>query len=266
VRSERFAEAAQRGLAQRLQRATAAVCALTPAPGRGHRQFTDESALREAVQVILAKHQVAEFLTVNIQRQVEQRPVRAYGPRAARSAESVRYTVAVKHNQRLIESHEQTLGWRAYVTNTSRKALPLREAVQVYCDEWLVERDCQRLKGRTLSLTPLWLTREDHAIGLTRLLTLGARVLALIEYDVRRQLAAQQRLLTGLFPGQASRSTDRPTTERLLKAFDQIALVVIRHGQQLQTYLTPLSALQKDILRLLSCPANLYRRLIFDSG
>ncbi len=266
VRSERFAEAAQRGLAQRLQRAEAALNALTPAPGRGHRPFTDESALRAAVQVILDKHQVAEFLTVNLQRQVEQRHIRAYGSRAARTAESVRYTVAVKHNQRLIESHAQTLGWRAYVTNTSRKALPLREAVQVYCDEWLVERDCQRLKGRTLSLTPLWLTREDHAIGLTRLLTLGARVLALIEYDVRRTLADQKRLLAGLFPGQASRSTDRPTTERLLKAFDQIALVVIRHGQQLQSYLTPLSNLQKDILRLMSCPANLYRRLIFDSG
>jgi transposase len=266
VRSERFAEAAQRGLAQRLQRAAAAVCALTPAPGRGHRPFTDESALREAVQVILDKHQVAEFLTVNIQRQAEQHQVRAYGSRAARTEESVRYTVAVKHNQRLIESHQQTLGWRAYVTNTSRKALPLREAVQVYCDEWLVERDCQRLKGRTLSLTPLWVTREDHAIGLTRLLTLAARVLALIEYDVRRNLAKQQRLLAGLFPGQASRTTDRPTTERLLKAFDQIALVLIRQGQQLQSYLTPLSTLQKDILRLLSCPANLYRRLIFDSG
>lgn len=266
VRSQRFAEAAQRGLAQRLQRAEDALSALTPARGRGLRQFTDESALREAVQAILDKHQVAELLTVNIQRQTEQRQVRAYGPRAARTEERVRYTVAVQHNRRLLESHEQTLGWRAYVTNTSRQALPLREAVQVYCDEWLVERNCQRLKGRTLSLAPLWVTREDHAIGLTRLLTLAARVLALIEYDVRRNLAEQQRPLAGLFPGQASRTTDRPTTERLLKAFDQIALVVIRQGQQLQRYLTPLSTLQKDILRLMSCPANLYRRLIFDSG
>jgi transposase len=266
VRSRRFAEAAQRGWAQRLQRAEAALNALTPARGRGHRQFTDESALREAVQTILDKHEVTEFLTVNIQPQVEPRQVRAYGSRAARTEERVRYTVVVKHNQRRIESHVQTLGWRAYVTNASRQALPLREAVQVYCDEWLVERNCQRLKGRTLSLAPMWVTREDHAIGLTRLLTLAARVLALIEYDVRRNLSEQQRLLAGLFPGQASRTTDRPTTERLLKAFDQIALVVIRHGKQLQRYLTPLSTLHKDILRLMSCPANLYQRLIMDSG
>jgi hypothetical protein len=28
-----------------------------------------------------------------------------------------------------------------------------------YREEWLVERDCARLKGRPLSLGPLWLER-----------------------------------------------------------------------------------------------------------
>jgi hypothetical protein len=71
---------------------------------------------------------------------------------------------------------------------------------------------------------------------------------------------------SGPLPGQPNRITARPTTERLLKDFHRIALVVIRQGQQLHRYLTPLSTLQKDILRLMSCAANLYRRLIIDSG
>ena len=265
VRSTQFAAAAQRGLAQRLQRAESAIAALTPPRARGHRQFTDESVLQTAVQAILDKHAVADFLSVPIKLELERQPLRAYGSRPARTLEQRRYVVSTRRKLAVIQAHEQTLGWRAYVTNAARSALPLQTAVQVYCDEWLIERDCQRLKGRSLSLAPLWLTRDDHAIGVTRLLTLAARVLALVEYEVRRKLAEQQRALAGLFPGQANRTTDRPTTERLLKAFDHIELVVIRTGQRVQRYLSPLSALQKDILRLLSCPFTIYSRIILDS-
>jgi len=109
-------------------------------------------------------------------------------------------------------------------------------------------------------------TREDHAIGLTRLLTLAARVLALVEYEVRRQLKAQKETLVGLFPGQATRETATPTTERLLKAFDNIELIVIRTGNRAERHVTPLSSLQKEILRLLKCPVSWYRQLEFNSG
>jgi transposase len=218
------------------------------------------------VQAILDKHAVTDLLTVSLKLEVEQRTIHSYADRPARVEQKQRYVLSVRRKPAAIQAYEQTLGWRAYVTNTTRKQLPLAEAVQVYCDEWLIERDCQRLKGRPLSLSPLWLTREDHAIGLTRLLTLAARLLAVVEYDVRCQLHQTQRTLAGLFPGQATRTTDRPTTERLLKAFDEIALVVIRTGSRVQRYLTPLSALQKQILRLMHVPAALYSQLELDSG
>ena len=166
-----------------------------------------------------------------------------------------------------IQVCEQTLGWRTYVGNTIRKQLRLAATVQqVYCDEWSIERDCQRLKGRPLYLTQLWPPRSDHAIGLTRLQALAARVLALTEYDVGCQLRPTQRGMTGLFPDQASPIKNRPTTEHLLKAFDQIALVVIRAGSRVQRYLTPLSTLQKTILRLMYCPAALYTKLALEFG
>jgi transposase len=180
--------------------------------------------------------------------------------------EQSRHVVQVWRNASAIEQHARTLRWRAYVTNAPRHQLGLGEGVQVYADEWLVERNCYRLKGRPLSLTPLWVTREDHAVGLTRLLTLAARVLALVEYEVRQQLKAQQRALAGLFPGQASRDTATPTTERLLKAFDNITLVIIRKGPRVGGHLIALSALQKDILGLLKCPVSWYPQLVFDSG
>ena len=147
-----------------------------------------------------------------------------------------------------------------YATNAPARQRPLGQAVLAYRDEWLVERNCARLKGRTLSLAPLWVQRDDHALGLTRLLTLAARVLAVTEYQVRRQLAQDERDLVGLYPGQPTRATAQPTTERLLRAFKTVSLTLVCKGRQIFYLLTPLSELQRTILHDLACPANLYQR------
>jgi transposase len=266
VRSESLVQAGQRGLVQRLQHAETALKALTPPRGRGQRQFTEEAPLREAVDALLTRYAVHGLLSVAVQEQVEQRTVRGYRGQPGRVAERRRYQVRVWRNPAALQAHERTLGWRVYVTNAPSTELPLTEAVQVYWDEWLIERDMARLKGRPLSLAPVWVTREDHALGLVRLLTLALRVLAVAEYQVRRHLAQRHQELPGLYPGQPQRSTARPTTERLLKAFGNITLTILRHGKQVQRHLTPLSRLQKDILDLLGCPRDLYQQLVHDSG
>lgn len=266
VRSEAFAAAGRRGLRQRLTKAQTALEALTPPPGRGRHQFTEVAPLREAVQVLLTQYDVEGLLTVQLQRQTQRRSVRAYGNRPARIEQHHRYVVQVQSDPAAIERLEQTLGWRVYATNASRRALTLPQAVQAYRDEYLVERNFTRLKGRPLSLSPLWLTREDHAIGLVRLLTLAARVLALVEYQVRHQLAVTHDTLVGLYPGQATRATQQPTTERLLLAFKHITLVIVRKGKTIERHITPLSSLQKSIVKLLGYPRNLYEQLVMDSG
>ncbi len=266
VHSEAFAHAARRGLEQRLQRAEAAVRVLTPPRGRGRRQFTQAAPLRAAVAEIVERYEVQGLLTVAVHEQIESQTIRGYQGHPGRVEEQRRYQVRVWRNQVALEAHERTLGWRAYVTNAPVAELPLTEAVQVYWDEWLVERDMARLKGRPLSLAPVWVTREDHALGLTRLLTLALRVLAVAEYQVRRTLQQEGRDLKGLYPGQPTRGTAHPTTERLLKAFDNLTLTVIHTEEQVQRYVTPLSHLQKDILKLLGCPKNLYDQFIPDSG
>jgi transposase len=266
VHSESFAAAARRGLQQRLSKAQAALLALTPPPGRGRRQFTEEAPLREAVQAILTRYKVEGLLVVRLRREVQRRSIRAYGGQPARMEEQHRYVVQAYPNTSAIDRYERTLGWRVYATNAPSQNLPLDQAVQAYRDEWLVERNCARLKGRPLSLAPVWLTRDDHAIGLTRLLTLAARLLALVEYQVRRQLAETQQTLAGLYPGQSTRTTDQPTTERLLRAFKHITLTITQTGKQIKRHITPLSDLQTTILRLLDCPRNLYGQLAIDSS
>ena len=260
VHSAAYAKAAVQSLRKRLTQAQADLRALTPTRGRGQRQFTDETALQAAVDAILERYAVAGLLTVELQRETEHRAVRAYRGVPARSEERHRYIVKVKENRARLRALEPRLGWRVYVTNAPVRRLPLGQAVLAYRDEWLVERNCARLKGRALSLAPLWVRRDDHALGLTRLLTLAARVLAVVEYQARRTLAQDKRSLPGLYPGQPTRTTALPTTERLLRAFKTVSLTLVQKGAQVFYLLTPLSKLQRMILHDLACPSNLYQR------
>ncbi|MBK8988326.1 MAG: hypothetical protein IPM39_20035 [Chloroflexi bacterium] len=76
----------------------------------------------------------------------------------------------------------------------------------------------RRPKGNMLSITPVYVQRDDHAQGLFHLLSLAARLLALGDYTARRTLADQQSELSGIYPGNPKRATARPTMERLLEA------------------------------------------------
>jgi transposase len=260
VRSMVYAKAAVHSLHQRLAQAQVELRALTPPRGRGQRQFTEETSLQAAVDAILERYAVNGLLTVTLQRETESRKMRAYGKLPARQEERHRYLVQVKENRARLRALEPRLGWRVYATNAPARQLPLGQAVLTYRDEWLVERNCARLKGRTLSLAPLWVRRDDHALGLTRLLTLAARVLAVVEYQARRSLAQDDRTLLGLYPGQPTRATAQPSTERLLRAFKTVSLTLVQKGAQIFYLLPPLSELQRMILHDLACPSNLYQR------
>jgi hypothetical protein len=66
-----------------------------------------------------------------------------------------------------------------------------------------------------------------------------------------------------LHPENKHKMTDKPTAERLLKAFADISLTIIKNaaGEDILRRLTPLSGLQEDILQRLGLGAALYRQL-----
>jgi len=153
------------------------------------------------------------------------------------------------------------LGWRVYSTNQPAEQLSLEQAVLAYRSEYLVERSLGRLKGRPLSLRPMYVQRDDHATGLIRLLSIALRVLTLMEFVVRRQLAADGATLAGLYAGNVKRETARPTAERLLEAFHEVTLTVVEGVHRVYRYLTALSPLQERILELLGFSSRVYTRL-----
>jgi transposase len=264
IRSCQLAQAGERGLRARLAKAQAAVTALNQ-HGRGQRRCPDPSVLREAVAAILARYRVQGLLHIRYKEQLWQRPLRRYGLRAATVQLEWDVQVTVSLDQEAVAAAVRQLGWRVYVTTQPPAQLSLQEAVLAYRSEYLVERAMGRLKGRPLSLTPMYLERDDHATGLIRLLSIGLRVLTLLEFGVRRRLATAKTTLAGLYVGNPKRATAHPTAERLLEAFQGLTLTLIREGRRWRRHLTPLSRVHQRILALLDFPVDIYTRLCPDS-
>ena len=261
IYSPPLAQSAYRGLQGRLQRAEEKLLALTPAPGRGKRQFRELAPLQEAAEKLLQRYRLADLLQVSYTREVRQRQVRKYKDRPARTEETVRFQIAVRRDEAAIEAHTRALGWRLYVLNAPADRLSLAEAVRAYRGAPNIERDFSRLKGRPLGLRPVYVQREDHLKGLVRLLSLALRVLTLTEFVVRRALGTDGDGLAGLYPGNPKQQSQRPTTERLLRAFKDITLSVVRLPDQIVSHLTPLTPIQSRILKLLDLPLSIYTDL-----
>lgn len=260
VRSVRHAEAAEKALRARVAKAKRQVEGLNRR-GRGRKRFEEIKTLRQAAGDIVQGHRVEEFLWLRYDQTKTTQSVRAYKDRAAYVKEEKQATVEVKVDEEALEAAVERLGWRIYSTNQPAEALSLEQAVLAYRSEYLVERSLGRLKGRPLSLTPMYVQRDDHATGLIRLLSIALRVLTLVEFVVRRQLEAEGGTLSGLYAGNPKRTTARPTAERLLEAFQEVTLTIIEEAHQIHRHLTALSPLQERILELLGFSSRVYTRL-----
>jgi transposase len=264
VRSRQLARAGEAALRARLAKAQAAVTTLNDR-GRGKKRFTALTALQAAVEAILTRYRVQGLLAVRYTEWVQERPLRRYGSRPAAVHVERHIRVAAGVDRRAVAVAVRRLGWRVYATNAPADQLSLPQAVLAYRSEYLIERSFGRLKGQPLSLTPMYLEREDHATGLIRLLTVGLRVLTLLEFAVRRRLAATGTQLAGLYAGNPKRATAQPTAERLLEAFQELTLTIIRQGPHRHCHLTALSAVHRRIIALLELPMDIYTRLCDDS-
>ncbi|KAF0230925.1 MAG: hypothetical protein FD167_4780 [bacterium] len=120
------------------------------------------------------------------------------------------------------------------------------------------------IKGQPLGLRSLFIKREDHLIGLVRLLSLALSVLTLTEFLVRQALHNSNESLSGLYSGNPNRKTSSPSAQRLLKAFRGIFLSIVSLPGKTVFHLSPLSALQSQIISLLGLPVSIYHVLISD--
>ena len=183
--------------------------------------------------------------------------------REKRVREKIRYHITqIARQEDRIADLRQRCGWKAFVTNAGPMRLSLQEAVVAYRNAYRVERIFQRLKSR-VQIAPLFVKLNEQIEGLTYLLTLGVRVRTVTEFVLRRSLETAQASLPGLHPENKHKRTAKPTAERILQAFSDVSLTIIKQaaGEEILRRLTPLSAVQEDILQRLGLGAALYRQL-----
>jgi transposase len=227
----------------------------------------DAEQTAQACAQIVKRRGVEGIINGRIETQVKEREVRAWRDRPARTEREHLHEVKVELDQQSLLKRRQQLGWSFYATNHNRNQLPLERAILVYRGQHTIEQGFGRFKGRVLGLLPLFLKIDLHVAGLIHLLVIGLRLLCLVQYVVRCKLAEaeveSERQIKGLYAGQASRATTRPTTESMLDAFEGINLMIGKNEKgQTVAWLAPLKELQKQILDLLGFTQEIYLRLV----
>jgi transposase len=244
-------------LDQRIHRATAELEGLNQRK-QGKKLLTARP-LRAKAEQILARHRVAHLIAVRVQTIQTERPRRPYKDRPADVVVLRQVRVLVQVNQAAVALEKRQSGWRVYVTN--HPELPLDQAVLGYRGQYGIEHGFSRLKGKSLGLSPMYLQSDSRVAGLVHLLSIGLRVLTLVEYVVRRNLAARGENLRGVYAGQPGRGTSRPSAESLLAAFRGLNLQVVEADGVRYRTVSPLTAVQERILKLLEIPPHVYKGL-----
>jgi len=250
IRSLKLAQTQQAALHERLAKAQAELELVNQAERkRGKKVLRQVQEVREVAEAIVRRYRVEGLLEIEYhERIVSERPVRRYGERAAGTRVEREISLCVQVNRNAVAQAESCLGWHVYVTNQPAEQLSLEQAVLAYRGEYVIERGFGRVIGRPLSVRPMQLTSDQRVTGLLRLLSLGLRVLCLLEYQVRCQLAEQRQDLAGLSAGNPKRTTRRPTSEALLKAFKGLHVTALTQLAQTVFHVTPLSAFRNVFL------------------
>jgi transposase len=273
IRSEALAQAQARALKRRLEKAEAALRALTPPVGPGRKQFTTGWELERAVKAVLVEQEVGELLEVAWTCEETSRTRylgrgRGGPARPKKTERKIRYQITtVSRKEEAIQHREARMGWRVQVTNVPKEGLSLVESVKAYRGGWSLERDFHLLKDRPLGIRPLFVRRDDQIVGLAHLVTLALRMLTLFEVLVRRGQEQSGQKLPGLYPGQESRTTDRPTGSRVLSAIarEGITATEVDDGEERRWHLSPLPDLVQRVLASLGLSEETYSQLLVGS-
>ena len=265
IRSLAHAKAAEEALLSRLVKATAAIEALTERK-QGKEFISEPEVLSQMADVLIKKYEITGLLQTHVTEEVHERHIRKYKERPAGTQIERKLIIVATRDEAAIQKAIFRLGWRVYGTNAPENEFSIQQAVLAYREEYLVEHCFGRLKGKPLSLTPMYLQDDQRATGLTRLLSIGLRVLTLVEHVARCHLEENGEKLSGLYSGNPTRATNRPTTEAMLQAFKDIFLNFVIVGDQTFRIISPLSKLQQKILNLLDLPDSIYDNLSVDSA
>lgn len=246
-RSFEFAKSEIALFEKKLKKVEKELLKLTPSPTKGSRQFYDESKLIEAINKIIIKYEMSNLISVK-------HKIESYNKK-------IRYVVQVERNEAEIAKEKRLCGWRLMATNAPKEKLSLSQAILNYRQEWTLERCFKILKKSHLGISPLYLRKQERLKGITRLLSIGIRLITLLEYSISKNLKEVKETVKGLDVAHPNKATATPTACSILKKFCREKINLSQIDIEGKNY-WDLSRIGEDlikVLKYLKIPLGIYK-------
>ena len=229
--------------------------------GKGKTVYHTIEEARDKVTSILAAYRIDGVIDVEYVENIIETPKRKYGGKPDRVERSVIIQVKPSVDIQALQNVQQLLGWRVYVTNKPVQDLSIEDVVMTYRDQYIIEHQFHRLKGKALSLAPIFIQRDDRIDGLVKFLTIAMRPLIIIEKKIRDSIKKRGEGLSGLFEYNPTKIVINPKTERILEFFEGVYLSITTFGEQVFYTVTGMSRKHREILGLMEIDLNIYAHM-----
>jgi transposase len=260
VYSPKYAEGLIKSFDNRLDEAQQAIQNLMiPKKGRKVPKTLEDLHIR--TNRIIQQYELEGCFEIIGSQTVEFVKVQRHKARAEETRENITIHLQIQRNNAFIEKHRQQLGWQIYGTNVPEDLMKTDTLVKCYRDEYRIEHLFDSLINRDIGMLPLFLKKENRIKGLIRFLSVAIRFTALIQYQVRTQLENTGESISGIYPGNKSRSTTTPTTSMILRAFRGIGVAWLQINNAQFIQMTPLTTIQEKLLLCID-GVNAYQRVL----
>jgi transposase len=258
--SSRKVELDRQTRANRVRRAIGELSSLRLKLRSPRTRYTEESQVAKAVAKCLAEVGATEWMTVEIrpeERDVfhQDGPGRPGANTKYRKEVKKRFDIRFDENRPAIEEAEKQDGVFPLVTND--RGLSVKDVLLTYKRQSRVEKRFSQLKTQ-FQVAPVFLKSVHRVVALLTIYYLALLVQALLEREIRRGMRETGTDSLPLYP--EDRECKAPTTRRIIDLFENIQLHELRtprRGSPIR-FPTELSALQRDVLRLLHVPETDY--------
>jgi transposase len=215
-------------------------------------------AINKAYKGILQKYNCQSYIDVKIRQktQVVIRRLRRGRPSEKDPIHKISYpvfTLEFMRNKEGIRRESQTDGVFPLLTNLIPAGK--KEILLIYKYQPYLEKRFSHLKTDH-EIAPVYLKKPKRVAGLIHAYFIAIAASSLIERQVRKSMVEEKISELPLFP--EGRTTKTPTAMRILEAFSDLCWYEFEGTKEQAVFPIKLSALQKQLLRLLDLPENIY--------
>jgi transposase len=222
------------------------------------RNLKNKRAIGKAYKAILQKYNCQSFIDVKIRQktQVVIHRLRRGRPSEKDPVEKISYPVfklEFMRNKEGIHRESRTDGVFPLLSNLTTAGK--KEVLLIYKYQPYLEKRFSQLKTDH-EIAPVYLKKPKRVAALIHAYFIAIAASSLIERQVRKSMVEEKISELPLFP--EGRTTKTPTAMRILEAFSDLCWYEFEGTKEQAVFPIKLSALQKQLLRLLDLPENFY--------